>query len=209
MRWCAIPFLAALAWFVFTLTPLWTLYDLARAVKAHDAAYVERHVNFRTLRLSLVRQTGAAVRAAAEGDPDLEPKERQRLNDAALGLGLALAESMVNADTVIDLLDDGWPQGLDLPRPAGVRPAGLGIDRIGRLVPYWLASEMRGFRTAVIAVPPDAPRVEQLRIRLRLRGWSWRLVDIEVTEALREQMAQRLARTVSRLRSGDRAPAPP
>ena len=64
-------------------------------------------------------------------------------------------------------------------------------------------------RTAVIAVPPDVPRAEQSRIRLRLRGWSWRLVDIEVTEVLRGQMAQRLTRTVGRLRAGDRAPATP
>lgn len=202
MRWWALPLVAVLGWFAFTLTPLWSLYGLARAVKARDAGYVERHVNFRTLRLSLVRQTTAALRAAAETDPEMEPKDRQRLNEAAIGIALAFAESMVTPETVIDLLDDGWPQSLDLPRPADVRPAGLGIDRIGRLFPYWLASEMRGFRTAVIAAPPDAPRADQLRVRLRLRGWSWRLVDIEVAERLREQMAQRLARTLARVRAG-------
>ena len=30
--------------------------------------------------------------------------------------------------------------------------------------------------------PPDAPRVDRLRVRLRLRGWTWRLVDIEVAD---------------------------
>ena len=207
MRWWAIPLVAVLGWFAFTLTPLWTLYDLARAVKAHDVGYVQSHVNFRTLRLSLVRQTTAALRTAAETDPNIEPKDRQRLNEAAVGVAMALAESMVTPETVLDLLDDGWPQSLDIQRPDGVKPAGLRLDRIGRVVPFWIASEMRGFRTAVIAIPPDAPRVDRLRVRLRLRGWTWRLVDIEVAEALREQMAQRLGRTLARARAGERAPA--
>ncbi|MFD0936190.1 DUF2939 domain-containing protein, partial [Methylobacterium trifolii] len=76
MRWLAIPLVVALGWLAFTLTPFWALYDLARAVRAGDVSYVERHVNFRTLRLSLVRQTTAAVRAAGEANPDLEPRER-------------------------------------------------------------------------------------------------------------------------------------
>lgn len=205
MRWLAIPLVAVFGWFAFTLTPLWSLYGLARAVTARDAGYVTGHVNFRTLRLSLVRQTTAALRTAAETDPDLDPKDRQRLNEAAVGVALALAESMVTPETVLDLLDDGWPQSLDLERPAGVRAAGLSLDRVGRLFPFWLASEMRGFRTAVIAVPPDVPRAEQLRVRLRLRGWTWRVVDIEVAEALRAQMAQRLGRTLARTR--ERTPA--
>ena len=73
MRWLAIPLALAVAWLAFTMSPLWSLYDLAQAVRRHDAAYVEGHVNFRTLRLSLVRQITAAMRTASETDPDLEP----------------------------------------------------------------------------------------------------------------------------------------
>ncbi|MCJ2008971.1 DUF2939 domain-containing protein [Methylobacterium sp. E-041] len=207
MRWWVFPLVAVLGWFAFTLTPLWTLYDFARAVRAHDVAFVQQHANFRTLRLSLVRQTTAALRSASDNDPTLDAKDRQRLNEAAVGVALALAESMVTPETVLDLLDDGWPQSLDIPRPDGVKPSGLRLDRIGRVFPFWIASEMRGFRTAVIAIPPDAPRAQQLRVRLRLRGWTWRLVDIEVAEALRDQMAQRLGRTLARARAGERAPA--
>ncbi len=196
-----------LGWFAFTLTPLWTLYDLAQAVKAHDVGYIQNHVNFRTLRLSLVRQTTAALRVAGDADPSLDAKDRQRLSEAAVGVAMALAESMVTPETVLDLLDDGWPQTLDIQRPAGVKPAGLRLDGLGRVFPFWVASEMRGFRTAVIAIPPGAPRTDQLRVRLRLRGWTWRLVDIEVADALREQMAQRLGRTLARARAGERAPA--
>lgn len=202
MRWLAVPLAIALGWLLFTLSPLWALYDLARAVRARDVGYVERHVNFRTLRLSLVRQTAAAVRTAADQNPGLDARERQQLGDAAVGLALALAETMVTPETVIDLLDDGWPQRLDLPRPETQPAAGLNLDRIGKLVPYYLTSEMRGFRTVVVPLPPGAPRAQQTRIRMRLRGWTWRLIDIEVTETLRQRMAAGLAKTIAKAQQG-------
>lgn len=112
MRWWSIPFVLALGWFVFTLTPFWALYDLARAVQAHDVGYVERHVNFRTLRLSIIRQAAAA--AQAQGADEAEPRERQRIADAAVALAIPVAEALVTPQTVVDLLDDGWPQSVDL-----------------------------------------------------------------------------------------------
>ncbi|MBE7202761.1 DUF2939 domain-containing protein [Methylobacterium sp. A49B] len=202
MRWLAIPLCLALAWLAYTLSPLWSLYDLAQAVRRHDAAYVETHVNFRTLRLSLVRQITAAMRTAAETDTDLEPRDRQRLNDAAYGLALALSETMVTPDTVIDLLANGWPDKLDVERPAGARPQGLAIRNVDRLLPYYAALEMRGFRAVVIPIPPDAPRAERTRIRLRLRGLSWRLVDIEMADTLRQQIAAKLSRALARAKIG-------
>lgn len=206
MRWWSIPLMLALGWFAFTLTPFWALYDLARAVQAHDADYVERHVNFRTLRLSVIRQAAAA--AQAQGNDEAEPRERQRLTDAAVALAIPLAETLVTPRTVVDLLDDGWPQSFDLGQPApeagdpALRPAvrGLRFDGLRRLIPFYLGSEMRGFRTVVIAVPPEGPRARQFRVRLRLRGWTWRLVDIELTQALRERIAQKLARAAARAR---------
>ncbi len=202
MRWWSIPVVLALCWFVFTLTPFWALYDLARAVQAHDVAYIERHVNFRTLRLSVIRQAAAA--AQLRGDTGgAEPRERQRVADALVALAIPIAESLVTPQTVVDLLDDGWPQSIDLapaePIPGRARTAephtpGLHVESLARLVPFYLSSEMRGFRTVVIPVPPEAPRDRRFRLRLRLRGWTWRLVDIELPEELRERIAQKLAR---------------
>ncbi len=202
MRWLAIPLAIALAWLAFTMSPLWSLYDLAQAVRRHDVTYVENHVNFRTLRLSLVRQITAAMRTASETDTDLEPRDRQRLNDAAYGLALALSETMVTPETVMDLLANGWPDKLDVERPAGARPEGLTIRSLGRLMPYYGALEMRGFRAVVIPIPPEAPRAERTRIRLRLRGLSWRLVDIEMADILREQIAAKLSRALARAKIG-------
>jgi hypothetical protein len=205
VRWLAIPLGLALAWLAFTLSPLWSLYDLAQAVRRHDAAYVETHVNFRTLRLSLVRQITAAMRMAADTDADLDARDRQRLNEAAYGLALALSETLVTPETVIDLLANGWPDKLDLERPPGPRPEGLSIRSLGRLLPYYAALEMRGFRAVVIPIPPDGPRAERTRIRLRLRGLSWRLVDIEMADVLRAQIAAKLSRALARARLGTSA----
>lgn len=202
-----IPVSLVLAWFVYTLTPFWMLYDLARAVQARDVGYVERHVNFRTLRQSMIRQVSAAAaqpRGEAGAEVTLSP-DRQRLIEAAAALAEPLTESLVTAQSVIDLLDDGIPQSLDLgPLGSGSKAehgsdaAGLKIETIFRLVPYYFASDMRGFRALVIAVPPEAPRAQRFRLRLRLRGWSWRLVEIELPSELRNRIADKVARARKR-----------
>lgn len=196
MRWWSIPIVAALGWFAFTLTPLWALYDLARAVQSGDTAYVARHVNFRTLRLSLTRQLVAAIRSGSAG---AEARERQQVGDAALALALPLAEALVTPQTVVDLLDDGWPASLELPNPPAPNPgAGLRIETLHRLGTFYAASEMRGFRTVVVGVPPGRPASEQFKIRMRLRDWSWQLIEIELTETLRERIAEKVARAWKR-----------
>lgn len=160
MRWWSIPILLLLGWFAFTLTPLWALYDLARAVQAHDTDYIARHVNFRTLRLSVIRQAAAAAQARDPAAPDVEPRERQRLSEAAAALAIPIAEALVTPATVADLLDDGWPQTVEIGQEAPKSKAGNGglrIESLGRLVPFYLASEMRGFRTVVVGVPPRRP----------------------------------------------------
>ncbi|GEP00251.1 DUF2939 domain-containing protein [Methylobacterium haplocladii] len=211
MRWWLIPIVLALGWFAYTLTPLWALYDLARAVQAGDTAYVENHVNFRTLRVSLTRQLAAAVKS---GSSEFEQRERQRIVDAATALALPLAEALVTPQTTVDLLDDGWPQSLDLPNPpALLATGGLRVDKLGRLGAFYTASELRGFRTVVIAVPPDRTGPDQFKIRMRLRNWSWRLIEVELSETLRARIVARISRATKRggeqgteapaLRSGD------
>lgn len=204
MRWWSIPILAALAWFVFTLTPLFALNDLARAVRDRDTAYVERHVNFRVLRLSLAHQVAAAIRA---GGDKIEPQDRQRVADGSMAVALTVAESLVTPQTVIDLLDNGWPRNLEFANPPaqGIGTEGLRVPNLSRLVDFYIATEMRGFRTVVVAVPPGRSSKDQFRIRMRLRDWSWRIVDIELTDALRSQIGTRFAK-LSRPRGGTPSP---
>ncbi|MEE7458377.1 hypothetical protein MPAR168_08690 [Methylorubrum populi] len=205
MRWWLPPLLAVLAWFAYTLTPFWSLYGFAAAVQAGDTAAVERRVNFRTLRLSLARQISAAVKADSTS---LDPRERQRIADAAAAFALPVMESALTPKAVIDLLDDGWPQESDLGAPTNrhERRDGLRIPDLGRLLRYYFASDMRGFRSVVVAVPPDRPRREQFRLRLRLRDWGWRLVDIELSEDLRSRIAEKAAAGAARLRDNRSGP---
>lgn len=210
MRWWSIPIGLALGWFLFTLTPFWALYDLARAVQAGDASYVERHVNFRTLRFSLTQQLTAALRT---GSTEASPKERQRLADTATILAMPLAEALVTPQMVVDLLDDGWPQSLDLANPSPETSRahdGLSVSDLRRLGAFYVQSEMRGFRTVVMSVPPGRAPAKQFKIRMRLRGWQWHLIEIELNPALRERIANAVARA-SRPRNNGPKPgeAPP
>ena len=193
MRWWGIPLVIAFAWFAFTLTPLWALYDLSVAVRDRDADYVERHVNFRALRFSLAQQIAAAIRSGGDGG---NQQERQRYADAAMAIALTVAESLVTPQTVIDLLDDGWPQRLEFANPPadGLGEDGLRVPDGGRLAQLYAGTQMRGFRTVVVAVPPGKPAKKQFHIRMRIRDWSWRVIDIELTDALRERIGARFAK---------------
>jgi hypothetical protein len=49
-----------------------------------------------------------------------------------------------------------------------------------------------------VSYPPDRPLENRFRLRLRLRGWTWRLVDLELPGALRERISQRLTGAMQR-----------
>ncbi|GJD48160.1 hypothetical protein OPKNFCMD_0876 [Methylobacterium crusticola] len=222
-------FLAILLfWLAYGLSPYVALYRLARAVQAHDAQAVADRVNFRTLRLSLTKQAMAAAVDGIAARRDLSPRERQILNEAAGTLAEPVVETLVTPETLIDLLDDGWPQRLVLdarpldgpaPRespasrespalqespPAGTREAphpervGLPATSLWQLFALFRSAEPRGFRGIVVSYPPNRPHEGQFRLRLRLRGWTWRVVDLELPADLRERISQKLTRAPKR-----------
>ncbi|WP_288582742.1 DUF2939 domain-containing protein [uncultured Methylobacterium sp.] len=83
---------------------------------------------------------------------------------------------------------------------AGRRGAGLGLhaSTLSQLFSLFRSSEPRGFRGMVVSYPPDRPLENRFRLRLRLRGWTWRLVDLELPSALRERISQRLTGAMQR-----------
>ena len=196
MRALAALALAALLWVAYAASPFVSLWRLARAVQAHDVAEVAAHVNVRALRASLTRQTLAAVTAATAASGELVARDRQLAADAAAALVEPVVAALVTPETILDILDDGWPQGLALPaRPPAQRPGGDGL-RLGslrELRDLYVASDMHGFRTLLVAFPPDEPRAGRFRLRLRLRGLGWRLVDVELPDALRDAISRKLA----------------
>ncbi|MGX7703744.1 DUF2939 domain-containing protein [Methylobacterium sp. Gmos1] len=218
-RWWFAGLAVVLLWVAYGISPYVALYRLSQAVQAHDAAAVAQRVNFRTLRLSLTKQALAAAVDGIAARRDLSPRERTILTEASGALAEPLVESLVTPETLIDLLDDGWPVRAGLARDGGTREAapgdttaaapkagdasgknGLGLhaSTISQLFALFRSAEPRGFRGMVVSYPPDRPLENRFRLRLRLRGWTWRLVDLELPGALRERISQRLTGAMQR-----------
>lgn len=212
-RWWLAVLAVVLLWVAYGISPYVALYRLSQAVQARDAAAVAQRVNFRTLRLSLTKQALAAAVNGISARRDLSPRERTILTEASGALAEPLVESLVTPETLIDLLDDGWPVRAGLARDGGTREAapgdttaaapkgnGLGLhaSTLGQLFALFRSAEPRGFRGMVVSYPPDRPIENRFRLRLRLRGWTWRLVDLELPGALRERISQRLTGAMQR-----------
>ncbi|MFH6782908.1 MULTISPECIES: DUF2939 domain-containing protein [Methylobacterium] len=222
-RWWLCGFGVLLLWVAYGLSPYVALYRLSQAVQAHDPAAVAQRVNFRTLRLSLTKQALAASLDAIAARRDLSARERTILTEASGALAGPLVESLVTPETLIDLLDDGWPvrAGLarrtppgdaadkDAPATESASPpdashpettGGLGLhaSTASQLFALFRSAEPRGFRGMVVSYPPDRPLENRFRLRLRLRGWTWRVVDLELPSALRERISQRLTGAMQR-----------
>lgn len=225
-RWWLAGLAILVAWIAYGASPYLALYRISQAVHAHDAAALEQRVNFRTLRLSLTKQALAAAVDAIAARRDLSPRERTILTEASGALAGPLVESLVTPETLIDLLDDGWPVRAGLARdnaprdnapregapgdttasphepskPEAPRKDGLGLNAstFSQLFALFRSAEPRGFRGMVVSYPPDRPIENRFRLRLRLRGWTWRLVDLELPGALRERISQRLTGAMQR-----------
>ena len=215
-RWWLGGLAILLAWIAYGASPYLALYRISQAVQAHDAAALEQRVNFRTLRLSLTKQALAAAVDAIAARRDLSPRERTILTEASGALAGPLVESLVTPETLIDLLDDGWPVRAGLARESAPREGapgdttatsrdaskkdGLGLhaSTASQLFALFRSAEPRGFRGMVVSYPPDRPIESRFRLRLRLRGWTWRLVDLELPGALRERISQRLTGAMQR-----------
>ncbi len=215
-RWWLAGLAILVLWIAYGASPYLALYRISQAVQAHDAAALEQRVNFRTLRLSLTKQALAAAVDAIAARRDLSPRERTILTEASGALAGPLVDSLVTPETLIDLLDDGWPVRAGLARDGGPREGapddttatshdtarkdGLGLhaSTVSQLFALFRSSEPRGFRGMVVSYPPDRPVENRFRLRLRLRGWTWRLVDLELPGALRERISQRLTGAMQR-----------
>ncbi|MGY2046947.1 DUF2939 domain-containing protein [Methylobacterium sp. JK268] len=200
MRWWCLLLGLVLLWLGYSLSPYLALYRLSEAVRTNDLAAVTQRVNLRTLRLSLSRQATAAALAAIEDRRDLAPRDRQMLTETVAGLVEPVVGALVTPEVLVDILDDGWPQRLGVARPEAAGPGPGGSDRglsgrrLSDLVALARTAEMRGFRAVVFSFPPDRPRASQYRLRLRLRGFTWRVVDLELPADLRDRISQKLLR---------------
>ncbi|GJE00991.1 DUF2939 domain-containing protein [Methylobacterium isbiliense] len=203
MRWWCGLFALVLVWIGYALSPYVALYRLSEAVRTGDARAVADRVNFRTLRLSISRQAVAAGLDAVAARRDLSPRERQMLTDAVTGLTEPVVTALLMPETLVALLRGSWPRQLDGEQPEGeaadpVRTGGLSGRTLPQLLKLAGTAEMRGFRTVIFGYPPDAPEENRFRLRLRLRGWTWRVTELELPAELRERISRQLLRAQRR-----------
>ena len=219
MRWTLrIAAALALAWLLFLASPFVALHSLGRAVAARDVEAVRERVNFRALRLSLMRQ---ALNIALEerGGRSLGATERQLAADVGATVADPIASQLLTPEAVIELLNGGWPRedaGGDAASPAGEPAAGqpggivrgMRVSSLGNAWRLFWQSELRGFRNLLVRLPPDAGAEAQVRLRLRLVRTTWKLVGIELPEArLRRLVRERLG--PARRGDGGKPEAPP
>lgn len=180
-------------WIAFSVTPLVALYNLEQAVQRNDIDGIRRRLNLRALRMSLLRQTvQAAVDAAKGGEPDVA--RRQAVTEAAMGFADPIVAGLVTPEAIGELIRTGWTQHLPPERRGGA--VGLRIGSLAQLWNFYVRSEWRGFRTYILAYPLRVPTEAQYRLRLRLSGARWRLVDVELPADLKWQLVQEFEHAV-------------
>jgi hypothetical protein len=218
MRWTfRIAAALALAWLLFLASPFVALHGLGRAVAARDVEAVRERVNFRALRLSLMRQV-LNVALEERGGRSLGATERQLAADAAATVADPIVSQLLTPEAVIELLNGGWPRedadggtastagSLAAAAPGGVARA-MRVVSPGSAWRLFRQSELRGFRNMLVRLPPNAAADQQFRLRLRLVRTTWRLVGIELPEApLRRLVRERIP---ARRGDGGKPEAPP
>lgn len=208
MRWIFRSFAAfALLFCIYAASPYAALYGLAKAVEGKDVAAINDRVNFQAVRQSLSKQIVAAyLRATGKGgQPDSSPSPFAGM---AAGAGASIVDPLiaplVTADALMNVLENGWPAALGGLASGGSATGGVGeaarrfsLDPTRFLTAegarsLFMAAESRGFRVVLFGVPFDQPASERIKLQFRLSNLNWRLVGIELPEAIRARVAEEL-----------------
>lgn len=178
--------------------PFLGLHDLAADLAARNSAGLDREIDFARLRHSLSEQI---IQAYLKVDP-----RTARLgafgNAVASAIGSSIADPMVaeiiNPENLVVLLNGGMitTEFGDISLASGnaaLSPKALPTGTLSAAWRAWLGAEYRLDRFS-LGVPPDAPATAQFQLRMQLLQWHWKLVGIDLPEALRARLAQELAK---------------
>ena len=165
--------------------PFVGLYDLARAAQSGDIQKIEQRVDFASLGRSLSGQIVQTYTRLAG-----IPAERGSL---IAGVASAVADPIVarllTRVALAELVQNGWPKStLGDPPPDLQRPNWNAIGNAWQLY----ANSEYGIGEFRIRLPVSAPRERQFRIRLALRGLTWKLGGIDLPQDLQERLARKL-----------------
>jgi Protein of unknown function (DUF2939) len=193
MRWAGRILLALIPiWAVYFVSPYVSMYGLARAIEAKDAAAIERWVNFRAVRASVARQLIPAYLAATGRESEIKGAKGQ----AVVGIGASIADPLLaqylSPTALADFLDDPRLEA------KGGSPAGSGrleLNSVPSLRQLFVTAETRGFRAISFAVPVDKAAEERFRLHMRMRGLGWRLVGIDLPQPVLQRLVRELIRS--------------
>jgi hypothetical protein len=165
--------------------PFVGLYDLARAAQSGDIERIEQRVDFTSLGRSLSGQiVQTYVRIAG-----LPPDRGGLLAGVASAVADPIIARLLTRVALAELVQNGWPKSALGDPPADLqRPNWNALGDVWRLY----ANSEYGIGEFRIRLPVSAPRERQFRIRLALRGLSWKLSGIDLPQDLQERLAREL-----------------
>jgi hypothetical protein len=204
MRWFVGLFIGlVVAWLVFTASPYYALYEFGRAVEAGDLATIRYRVNFSAVRISLSKQLVTAYLVATGRESELKSSNKGLVAAAGSTLVDPLLAQYVSPEALADFLSGrrgadagsaGNSGGLSLPGTGSAPGGAVSSKSLEAAWRLFLGSESRGFRAILFPVPPDKPPQDQFRLQFRLTGLTWRLVGVEVPQAVQQRLIQEMMR---------------
>jgi hypothetical protein len=100
-----------------------------------------------------------------------------------------IVAQMVSPEALADFLQSGWPNGVLPDRPIGF--GGLGDHKLDSLWKLFRNSEY-GMGKFYISFPLDGPATQQIRLRLHVSNWIWKLYSIDLPEEMRLRLAKEI-----------------
>jgi hypothetical protein len=168
----------------YLASPLIVLHEMASAVENKDAEALTERIDFPALKRSFTKQI-------AQEYLKLTGKKLP-LNALARRVVVSVADPVVarlmTVRAILDLLGKG-KAGDNTSVPAERAPFASGSLR--NLWQVWLDSDYLGTDFYVF-LPPEKSREEQFRVHLRLEGWRWQMVGLDLPDDLKEHLAREL-----------------
>src|SRR3954464_11322864 len=160
MRWFLRSLVALfVVWAIYLVSPYVAFYRLAKAVEAKDIAAIKERVNFRAVRISLARQIASAYAKATGADQQASSPAGQIAVSAGTAVVDPLIAPYLTPEAIINFLTRGQ-SGSGIGSTTGVPalPPLSSIFQAHEISFRWLrdaflATDSRGFRVFVIALP--------------------------------------------------------
>jgi hypothetical protein len=195
MRWTTrIAIIIAVLWAAYFVWPYLAVRSMVQAVRTHDIAALNQHINYPALRHSLTDQVFRAYLRLTGREARLGPF-RELAIAASSSIADPIVARLISTDVMTDLLSSGWPSAVlpdRMPAMRGLRSGSLGT--------VWqvLANSDHGLRTFSLSVPANVPPAFQFRLYFRLTRGTWKLAGLELPEGLLVKLTQELIRVVDK-----------